>query len=73
MQYSVLIRDKRDKSIYRFLQIKEEILDEVPKEVEDPDTHEVHTETELIGTGKFQTVSYKESCKDKFEENVSIF
>lgn len=68
MQYSVLIRDKRDKSIYRFLQIKEEILDEVPKEVEDPDTHEVRTETELIGTGKFQTVSYKESCKDKFEE-----
>lgn len=68
MQYSVLIRDKRDKSIYRFLQIKEEIMEEIPKEVEDPDTHEVRTETELVGTGKFQTVSYKESDKDKFEE-----
>ena len=66
--YSILIRDKRDKSIYRFLQIKEEILEEVPKEVEDPDTHEVRTETELVGTGKFQTVSYKESDKEKFEE-----
>ena len=41
-----LIRDKKDKSIYRFLQIKEEIMEEVPKEVEDPDTHEVRTETE---------------------------
>lgn len=70
MQYSVLIRDKRDKSLYRFLQIKEEIMEEVPKEVEDPDTHEVRTETELVGTGKFQTVSYKESCKDKFEKKV---
>ena len=68
MAYSVLIRDKKDKSIYRFLQIKEEIMEEVPKEVEDPDTHEVRTETELVGTGKFQTVSYKESDKEKFEQ-----
>ena len=68
MAYSVLIRDKRDCSIYRFLQVKEEIMEEISKEVEDPDTHEVRTETELVGTGKFQTVSYKESSKDKFEE-----
>lgn len=66
--YSVLIRDKRDKSIYRFLQIKEEIMEEVPKEVEDSDTHEVRTETELVGTGKFSVVNYKESDKDKFEK-----
>ena len=46
MNYSVLIQDKRDKSIYRFLQIKEEIMEEVLKEIEDPDTHEVRTETE---------------------------
>lgn len=65
--YSVLIRDKKDKSIYRFLQVKEEIMEEVSKEVEDPDTHEVRTETESVGTGKFQTVNYKESEKDKFE------
>lgn len=68
MTYSILIRDKKDKSIYRFLQIKEEIMEEVPKEVEDPDTHEVRTETELVGTGKFETVNYKESDKDKFEK-----
>jgi len=66
--YSVLIRDKKDKSIYRFLQIKEEIMKEVPKEVEDPDTHEVRIETELVGTDQFHTVNYKESDKDKFEE-----
>lgn len=68
MTYSVLIRDKKDKTIYRFLQVKEEIMEEISKEVEDPDTHEVRTEIELVGTGKFQTVSYKESSKDKFEE-----
>lgn len=68
MAYSVLIRDKRDRSIYRFLQVKEEIMEEISKEVEDPDTNEVRTETELVGTGKFQTISYKEFSKDKFEE-----
>ena len=66
--YSVLIRDKKDKSIYRFLQVKEEIMEEVSKEVEDPDTHEIRTETESVGTGKFQTVNYKEESKDKFEK-----
>lgn len=66
--YSVLILDKKDKSVYRFLQVKEEIMEEVSKEVEDPDTHEVRTETELVGTGKFQTVKFKEPDKDKFEQ-----
>lgn len=66
--YSVLIQDKKDKSVYRFLQVKEEIIQEVPKEVEDPETHEVRTETELVGTNKFQTVKYRESDKDKFEQ-----
>ena len=70
MNYSVLIQDKKDKSVYRFLQVKEEITEEVSKEVEDPDTHEVRTETELIGTGKFSTVKYKESDKNKFEKKV---
>lgn len=68
--YSVLIQDKRDKSVYKFLQVKEEIMEEVSKEVEDPDTHEVRTETELIGTGKFSIIKYKESNKDKFEKKV---
>ncbi len=48
--YSVLIQDKKDKSVYRFLQVKEEVMEEVAKEVEDPVTHEVRTETELVGT-----------------------
>lgn len=66
--FSVMIQDKKDKSIYRFLQVKEEVFEEVSKEVEDPDTHEVRTETELVGTGKFQTVKYREKDKDKFEK-----
>lgn len=68
--YSVLIQDKKDKSVYRFLQVKEEIMEEVSKEVEDPDTHEVRTETELVGSGKYQTVKFKEVEKDKFEKKV---
>ena len=73
MAYSVLIRDKKDKSIYRFLQIKEEIMEEVPKEVvEDPNTHEVRTEIELVGTGKFLMVKYKEPDKDKYESFVGL-
>ena len=66
--YSVLIQDKKDKSLYRFLQVKEEIMEEVSTEVEDPDTHEVRTEIKLVGTGKFQTVKYREPDKEKFEQ-----
>ena len=66
--YSVLIQDKKDKSVYRFLQVKEAVMEEVEKEVEDPVTHEVRIETELVGTNKFQTVKYREKNKDKFEE-----
>lgn len=65
MNYSVLIQDKKDKSVYKFLQVKEEIMEEVSKEIEDPDTHEVRTEIELVGS-----VKYKESEKDKFEKKV---
>ena len=43
-------------------------MEEVSKEVEDTDTHEIRTETESVGTGRFQTVNYKEENKDKFEE-----
>ena len=68
MNYSVLIQDKKDKSVYRFLQVKEEIMEEVSREVEDPDTHEVRIETELVGTNRFQTIKYREENKDKFEE-----
>lgn len=68
--YSVLIQDKKDKTVYRFLQVKEEIMQEVPREVEDTETHEVRTETELVGTGKYQVVKYKEESKETFEERV---
>lgn len=66
--YSVLINDKKDKTIYRFLQVKEEIMEEVTEEVTDEDTSEVKTVTKEVGTGKYQTVSYKEADKDKFEK-----
>lgn len=66
--YSVLIRDKKDKTVYRFLQVKQEIMTEVSNQITDPESHEVRTETELVGTGKFETVNYTEENKDKFEK-----
>lgn len=68
--YSVLIQDKKDRSIFRFLQVRQEIMEEISKEIEDPVTHEIRTETELVGTGKFSVEKYKERNKEVFEKKV---
>lgn len=70
MTYSALIRDKKDKTIYRFLQTKEEIMDEKTQEVEDPETHEVRIETESVGTGRYEVKPYRETSKDAFEKKI---
>lgn len=63
--YSILIKDKSN--LYRFLTVKQEIMREEFKEVTDPDTNEVRTETTLIGTGDFETVVYSTDDKDELE------
>ena len=68
--YSVLIQDKKDRSIFRFLQVRQEIMEEISKEIEDPVTHEIRTETELVGTGKFSVGKSKERNKEVFEKKV---
>lgn len=45
-------------------------MDEKTQEVEDPETHEVRTETESVGTGKFEVRPYKEESKEKFEQKI---
>ena len=64
--YSILIKEKPN--TYRFLTVKKEIMKEESKEVTDPDTNEVRTETTLVGTGEFETVVYETSDKDEFEK-----
>lgn len=63
--YSILIKDKAN--LYRFLTVKQEIMEEVSNEVTDPESHEVRTETTLVGTGEYQTVTYATEEKDELE------
>lgn len=65
--YSILIKDSKNAGLYRFLTVKQEIMKEESKEVTDLDTQEVKTETTLIGTGEFETVTYATESKDELE------
>lgn len=65
--YSILIKDSKNAGLYRFLTVKQEIMKEESKEVTDQDTQEVRTETTLVGTGEFETVTYSTESKDELE------
>lgn len=66
--YSILIKDKSN--LYRFLTVKQEIMKEENVEVTDLDTQEVRTETTLVGTGEYKTVTYSTESKDELEEKM---
>lgn len=63
--YSILIKDKSN--LYRFLTIKQEIMEEKINEITDSETFEVRQETTLVGTGEYETVRYTTSEKDELE------
>ena len=65
--YSILIKDSKNAGLYRFLTVKQEIMKEESKEVTDPDTQEVRTETTLVGTGEYTTVIFETESKDELE------
>ena len=65
--YKILIKDSKNVGLYRFLTVKQEIMKEESQEVTDQDTHEVKTETALVGTGEFETVTYATESKDELE------
>ena len=65
--YSILIKDAKNVGLYRFLTVKQEIMKEESKEVTDPDTQEVRTETTLVGTGEYTTVIFETESKDELE------
>ena len=65
--YKILIKDTKNAGLYRFLTVKQEIMKEESHEVTDQDTQEVKTETTLIGTGEYETVTYSTDSKDELE------
>lgn len=65
--YSILVKDSKNTSMYRFLTVKQEIFKEESKEVTDPETQEVKTEIVQIPTGDTETVVYSTDNKDELE------
>ena len=65
--YSILIKDMKNAGQYRFLTVKQEVMREENTEITDPDTHEVRTETTLVGTGEYEVVTYSTESKDELE------
>lgn len=66
--FSILVKDTKNASLYRFLTVKQEIFTEELKEVTDPETQEVKTETVLIPTGETETVVYSTDDRDELEK-----
>ena len=66
--FSILIKDSKNSSMCRFLTVKQEVFTEDTKEVTDPETQEVKTETVLIPTGEMETVVYSTESKDELEQ-----
>lgn len=70
--YAILIKDKSN--LYRFLTIKKEILQEVSREITDPETNEVRTEISYVGTGEYETVRFETESRDELEDKcIEIF
>lgn len=65
--YAILIKDTKNSSLYRFLSVKKEIMKEESKEVTDPDSNEVRTETVLVGTGEYTTSRFETDSRDELE------
>lgn len=66
--FSILIKDQKNGSMYRFLTVKQEVFKEESKEITDPETKEVKIETVQIPTGETETVIYSTSNKDELEQ-----
>ena len=66
--YAILIKDTKNNGLYRFLSVKKEIMESTEKEVTDPDTNEVKTETVEVGTGNYENVIFFAETKDELEK-----
>ncbi|MBD5144018.1 MAG: hypothetical protein HDT22_10500 [Ruminococcus sp.] len=66
--FSILIKDQKNGSMYRFLTVKQEVFKEESKEMTDPETQEVKTEIIQIPTGETETVVYSTDNRDDLEK-----
>lgn len=63
--YAILIKDKS--GLYRFLNVKKEIMEETTTTVTDSETSEVKNEVTLVGTGNFETVRFETESREELE------
>ncbi len=68
MRYAILVQNEKDQKLYKFLTIKEPVLEEIKTEVTDEETNEVKEVITYKPTGETRTVNYAETDKEKFEE-----
>ncbi len=68
MKYAILVQNERDNKLFKFLTVKEPVMEEIKTEVTDEETNEVKEVISYEPTGETQTVNYSESDKQKFEE-----
>ena len=65
--YAILIKEPKNNT-YRFLTVKQEIMEEVTEEVTEPGTGEVHEVTSSVGTGEYETVVYETESQEELEK-----
>ena len=68
MRYTILVQNEKDTKLYKFLTIKEPVMEEVKTEVTDEETNEVKEVITYNPTGETQTVNYSETDKQAFED-----
>ena len=66
--YKILIKDSKNGSLFRYLTVKQEIMEEHKETVTDDDTQEVKEVTTYVGTGTYETVEYVAKNMDELEK-----
>lgn len=65
--YSILVKDSKNAGLYRFLTVKQEIMEERIETITDSDSHEVREEVTYVGTGEYEIVQFETDDKDELE------
>lgn len=68
MRYTILVQNEKDSKLYKFLTVKEPVMEEIKTEVTDEETSEVKEVITYQPTGETKTVNYFESDKQSFED-----
>lgn len=68
MRYTILVQNEKDPKLYKFLTVKEPVMEEIKTEITDEETNEVKEVITYKDTGSTKTVNYSESDKQKFED-----